>query len=121
MTLPKGTRGVIVALDGKILGLDMLLNADLMDRIWQRLSDGYFFEASLRKEEKATEAEDVEAFIARVAEALVVEIGSDSEVLFADHADGAARREAMENVGFVVVFPIERNHIAFVKEATARI
>jgi len=56
--LPDGATGAVFALDGKVVGVDLFDAHATMTKLWPRLSDAYFFHASMRGTARLTPEAD---------------------------------------------------------------
>ena len=66
---PAGARGVVAAINGQFVAMDLLDKSDTLERIWARLVGSYAIEALMRK------ADGNEPFTAKGTQALLEHIG----------------------------------------------
>ena len=69
MECPQDARGVVVAIDGKFVALDLFDKPDTLHRVWKRLVTGYAMDAILGQ------VEDAKPFAADAARALLAQAG----------------------------------------------
>lgn len=78
--LPEDAAGVVVAINGKLVSMDLFDSRDTCQKVWARLSEACFFQAAhVRPRRKRPGSEDVAAFIEQFAGALVPSIVTAGE------------------------------------------
>lgn len=64
LRLPEAASGVLLATEGRVIGMDLFDSSQTLRKLWPRLSDAYYFQASMaRAETRPTEAAEAEAFL----------------------------------------------------------
>lgn len=96
VSLPDEALGTVLALGGKVVGLEVFDTHETLAGLWDRLSEAYFFEAATNVEETngTVTAQDAQRFLENVANSLVpvddtVGAGTELEVQAEDVAGNA--------------------------------
>jgi len=70
LVLPKEAAGVIVAIGGEVIGMDLFDSPRTLRKIWPRLSESYFFEGAYREKAKKTARAAAAEFLKSLPEAV---------------------------------------------------
>jgi hypothetical protein len=73
VSLPEEAIGAVVAVSGKVVGLEVFDTHETLAGLWERLSEAYFFEAATNPEQSCVEVteQDAQRFLESVAASLV--------------------------------------------------